>query len=208
MDSSGIIIGSKPDNISWAEITELLHLAFAVHLKTGLNYAACTQTVEETISRVGDGMCIVGLMDGILVGCATVHFNGGIGHLSQVAVHPTFQKYGIGRKLQDYIFDYAKANGCKALICDTSEKAVEVVKWYLQTGWQKVGLCSHTTTNYYSVVFRKPVCGRKYPIWEARLRFGVSSCFWRMLLRKNGKVRVLAKPFYLFARKIYRMMGR
>lgn len=74
MDSSDIVIMPKPDSISWEEITELLHLAFASHLENGLNYAACTQTEEETRQRVGDGMCMVALINGELVGTATLNF--------------------------------------------------------------------------------------------------------------------------------------
>lgn len=79
MDSSDIVIMPKPDSISWEEITELLHLAFASHLENGLNYAACTQTEEETRQRVGDGMCMVALINGELVGTATLNFYRGGG---------------------------------------------------------------------------------------------------------------------------------
>ena len=206
MDSSDIVIMPKPDSISWEEITELLHLAFASHLENGLNYAACTQTEEETRQRVGDGMCMVALINGELVGTATLNFYRGVAHLGQVAVHPDFRKYGIGRKLQAYILEDARNRKLSALVCDTSERATEIVAWYLRTGWQKVGLASGQTTNYYSIVFRKPVCGRRYTALEAGIRFYLSSCFWRLMLTEHGKIRKLSKPFYLLARKIYRIV--
>lgn len=201
-----VVLQPKPDYISWNDITELLHLAFAEHVREGLMYMACTQSEEQTRTRVGEGVCIVALLNGKLVGTRTLTIRGKNLHVAQLAVHPDYRGLGIAVKLDDYSFEYARSKGLNALIGDTSEKATSIVKWHLKRGDQIVGLFSHSTTNYYSVVLRRAVCGRKYTAFEARLRFCLSSCLCRLLLTEGGKVRTLAKPFYLLARKIYRIV--
>lgn len=186
---NSIKIMPKPDNISWFEITELLHEAYAEHAAKGMGYSACFQTEVRTRERVGDGLCLVALLDGKLVGTATLHTFPDTLHLCQFAVHPNYRSYGLGRELQKYVFELACKYEKLALVCDTSEKADKVVGWYIKTGWQKVGLVSYATTNFYSVCFRKPVCGRKYSRIESWLRFTLSSTLCRIKFKENGEKR-------------------
>ncbi|MFR3332102.1 MAG: GNAT family N-acetyltransferase [Odoribacter splanchnicus] len=196
MDTPKIMILSRPDYISWDDITGLLHRAFACHLQNGLTYSACTQTAEYTEKRVGNGICIVALLEDKLVGTATLHFKGKSAHLTQVATDPDYRQYRIGRQLQDYIFKYCKAENVGSLTADTAINAKKVVDWYLKSGWQKVGLRSYITTNYYSVVLRKPVCGRRYYVWEAGMYLNVLSFFCRLTKKENGEVRKWIRPVY------------
>lgn len=206
MDSSDIVIMPKPDSISWEEITELLHIAFAEHAKNGLNYSASFQDKKTTQERVGDGVCLVAVLGDQLVATRTFRIINKVIYTSQLAVHPDYRGRGITVKLEDYILNYARANNIVALKCDTSERAKTIINLHIKAGWQKVGLASGQTTNYYSIVFRKPVCGRRYTALEAGIRFYLSSCFWRLMLTEHGKIRKLSKPFYLLARKIYRIV--
>lgn len=189
MNKHAISVMLKPDNISWRAITELLHLAYAEHTKNGLEYSACYQSEERTRERVGDGICVVALLEDKLVGTATIHMRGLFVHLCQFAVHPEYRSYGIGRMLEEYLFNLAFERGKEALVCDTSEKADRIVRWYLKNGWQKIGMISHPTTNFYSICFRKPVCGRRYSRLRCWLRFVASSCYCKLRFKKNGKRR-------------------
>lgn len=191
-----IEIQPKPDNISWEQITELLHLAFSCHVQTGLKYSACDQTAYYTQKRVGNGICFIVMLNDVLVGTATLHIQGKKSHLSQVATHPDYRCYRIGIKLQNYIDSYLREMNVQALFCDTAIKARKVVSWYLQTGWQKVGLRSYRTTNYYSVVLRKNICGRKYMVAETWIRLVFSSIICYIVFRRNGAIRLFVKPFY------------
>lgn len=92
----------------------------------------------------------------------------------------------------------------QALFCDTAVEAQKVVTWYLQTGWQKIGLRSYRTTNYYSVVLRKPVCGRKYAVLEAWMYLSISFVICHFVFKRNGEIRLFAKPFYKIAYVVYR----
>lgn len=191
MNEPAISILLKPDNISWFAITELLHLAYAEHAKNGLKYSACTQSEERTRERVGDGLCVVAILEGKLVGTATVHLRRKVVHLCQFAVHPKYRGYGIGKKLEEYLFNLAIENGKEALVCDTSEKSDRIVHWYLKNGWQKVGMVSHPTTNFYSICFRKSVCECRYSRLRSCLRFMLSSFYCKLRFRKDGKRRFL-----------------
>lgn len=199
-----IVVQPKPDGISWSAITELLHEAFAEHSRNGLVYSASTQSDEHTRKRVGNGVCLVAMYNNKLVGTATFHIQNKLIHIGQVAVHPNYRKFGIGLKLQYYIFEFARRNRINALICDTSEKAVRVVKWYLKQGWQKVGVCSHKTTNFYSIVLRRQVCGKKYSKLEAKCRFYLSWIYCHIKTDEYGEMRRIAKPIY----KIYKILNR
>src|SRR5690606_24311963 len=86
----------KPDEISWQEITHLIHRAFAVRADQGLMYVAVNQDVETTKSRVGDGICLVAVFNGQLIGTGTLTFKEGKkwfegrthGYMSQLGVDP------------------------------------------------------------------------------------------------------------------------
>lgn len=185
----------KPDSVSWCEITDLLHLAYAEHAVNGIYFSACSQSEERTRERVGKGLCIVALLKGKLVGTATLHLREKVAHLCQFAVHPDYRSYGIGRKLQDYIFNIALINEKEALVCDTSERADRIVCWYLKNGWQKIGMLSYSTTNFYSIYFRKPVCGHRYSFLHAWLRFKISSIYCKLRLKANGEKRWFVQLF-------------
>lgn len=185
----------KPDYISWFEITELLHLAYAEHAIQGLEYSACSQSASQTCERVGDGLCIIAMLDGKLVGTATLHLREKVAHLCQFAVHPDYRNYGIGSRLEEYIFELALSYKKESLVCDTSEEANRIVRWYVKNGWQKIAMTSHSTTNFYSICFRKPVCGRKYSWMKSWLRFIVSSIYCKLRLKRNGEKRYFIKVF-------------
>jgi hypothetical protein len=71
MDISEIIIIPKPENITWEEITDLLHKGYAEHLKNGILYSAAVQDVSKTIERLEEGTCMVVLYKGKLIATET-----------------------------------------------------------------------------------------------------------------------------------------
>lgn len=187
----------KPDSISWEEITDLLHRAFAEHSSRGLHYGACTQSSEVTRQRAGDGICLVALLDGKLVGTGLVNiqqrYGKKIGYLSQLGVLPEVKGQGIGTKIKEMVIDICRQRRADAIYCNTSEKAGKVVKFYLEGRWQKIGLLSFENTNYYSIEFRYVVSGRKYTAMEAQLRFLLSCLFCKSLWREDGSLRPIGK---------------
>lgn len=189
----------KPANISWETITELLHKAFAEHAEQGLHYSACDQTTEITRKRCENGICLVALSDGVLVGTGTVSFfckrNKKYGYLSQIAVLPNCKTQGIGTKLRDEIVEICFKNKVEAIYCNTSEKATKVVNWYVNAGWQKVGMYSYMGTNYYSIVFRYSIMGHKYALLRATLSYNLSEIICKLFWLEDGTLSYIGRFF-------------
>lgn len=198
-----LVIIPKPDYISWESITDLLHLAYKERMEQGLKYGACTQTVEETIQRVGDGICFVALIGDKLVGTATMTIfekrGKKNGYFIQNGVHPDYKRCGIGSRLRDERIRLATLNQFEAVYCDTSEKAKNVINWYLKAGWQKVSYLSYEGTNYYSVKFRSAISGRRYSKIEAQIRFFILYCLCKIIKKENGSftaIGIIAKRIF------------
>ncbi|WP_297674449.1 GNAT family N-acetyltransferase [uncultured Bacteroides sp.] len=180
----------KPDEISWESITKLLHEAFTEHVEQGLHYSACDQTAEITRKRCENGICLIALFNGVLVGTGTVSFFKKEGEkyasLSQMAVLPEYKKFGFGSKIRDEIIKICFENGIEAIYCNTSEKAIKIVNWYVNAGWQKVGMCSYRETNYYSVIFRYPIMGHKYTRFNVVFRYNLSKIICKLIWLEDG----------------------
>lgn len=201
-----LIIIPKPDSISWEEITALLHLGYAERANEGLQFSAVDQPVEKTIERIGDGVCMVALMDGMLVGTESYklierkklkwnrwYHDEKFYYLHSFTVHPDYKKKGIGLKLKNSIREEAIKNNIQSLIFDTSIHAKWLIDWYCRLGFQKVGYISHLSTNYYSVVMRTPISGKHYSVIYRNIRYGLSILFCKCTLKKNGQFRLLGK---------------
>lgn len=210
-----LVIIPKPDYISWEEITKLLHLGYSERADEGLNYSATHQSVEKTIARVGDGVCLVALLDGKLIGTESYNLikrknlklkrwyqDEEYYYLHSLTVHPDYKRKGIGLKIRNYIRDEAIKNGVGSLISDTSVDAKWLISWYDRLGHKKVGYVSHSGTNYYSVVMRTPISGEKYSDSYRKFRLLLSFFFCRVILKQNGEWRLLGK----IAERVYRTL--
>lgn len=210
-----LVIIPKPDYISWEEITKLLHLGYSERADEGLNYSATHQSVEKTIARVGDGVCLVALLDGKLIGTESYNLikrknlklkrwyqDEEYYYLHSLTVHPDYKRKGIGLKIRNYIRDEAIKNGVGSLISDTSVDAKWLISWYDRLGHKKVGYVSHSGTNYYSVVMRTPISGKKYSDSYRIFRLFLSFFFCRVILKQNGEWRLLGK----IAERVYRTL--
>ncbi len=200
-----LIIIPKPDYISWEEITELLHTAFAKRVNQGMRFRAASQDVQTTIEKVGDGICLVALLDNKLVGTITViyrkvdsknkkwYHNNSYCYADQLAVHPAYQKKGIAEKLRAERLKICFEKKVDACILDTSIKAKSLVKLHIDSGFQKVELLSSPHTNYYSVRFRLPIYGKEFSKLYVKLRYYYSFIKCRVLKNKYGKYTMVGK---------------
>lgn len=208
-----LVIMPKPDSISWEDITQLLHLGYAERATAGLHYAATHQSVQKTIERAGGGVCLVALLNGKLIGTETYNLiekrnlkwkkwyqDEAYYYLHSLTVHPDYKRMGIGLKIRNYIRDEAIKNSVGSLISDTSEQVKWLIGWYERLGHKRVGYVSHKGTNYYSVVMRTPISGKKYSDGYRLCRFYLSFLFWRVIAKKNGEWR--------FPLKMVERMGR
>lgn len=195
----------KPDYISWEEITELLHAAFKERKDQGLSYLATRQSVETTKQRVADGICLVALYDNKLVGTVTLQINkiidqkrkwyheSSYAYSKQLAVLPEFKGKGIGKALQNARLQICFDNNVDALIFDTSHKAESLISRFLWLGAQKIDFISHSTTNYYSIVFRIPIKGKNINKLYCGFRYYLSMIRCVLLKDKNGELRLFVR---------------
>lgn len=209
-----LIIIPKPDYVSWEEITKLLHLGYAERAEEGLQYSATDQSVQKTIERLGDGICLVALLDGKLVATESYKLiekknlkwkrwfhDEKYYYLHSLTVHPDFKRKGIGLKIRNIIRDEAIKNNIPSLISDTSEHAKWLIDWYSRLGHKKVGYVSHSGTNYYSVIMRTPIHGKTIPDNYRKFRFFLSFLSCRITTKRDGELRFIgkmAKKLYLF----------
>jgi glucosamine-phosphate N-acetyltransferase len=73
----------------------------------------------------------VALMDGIVVGTASVfvepkfiHSAGIVGHIEDVSVHHDYQKHGVGRALIEHVLDQCRKFGCYKVILDCADSVI------------------------------------------------------------------------------------
>lgn len=210
-----LIIIPKPNYISWEDITTLLHLGYAERAEEGLQYSATDQSVQKTIERVDNGICLVALLNGELVATESYKlvekknlkrkrwfYDNNYYYLHSLSVHPNFKKKGIGLKIRNVIRDEAIKNNISSLISDTSEHAGWLIDWYSRLGHKKVGYVSHFGTNYYSVIMRTPIHGREIPNSYRKLRLFLSYLSCRITTKRDGELRVIGK----MAKKLYMLL--
>ncbi len=140
---------------SLADLTTLLHQAYADHLAAGRNYVAATQTVETTANRVGAGHCLVAEKSGKVIGTVTIrpvsqdatppslYRQPGTFILNQLAVLPENRGTGIGRQLVLEAEKLATSLGAKRMLLDTAvdeSGTNENASLYLALGYQAAGL--------------------------------------------------------------------
>jgi GNAT superfamily N-acetyltransferase len=151
---------------SVAEITTLLHDAYAELARMGFRYLATHQSEEVTERRLSRGAPLIAEMDGRIVGTVTIYparedhpiewyRRPDVCYFAQFGVIPTLQKQGIGVKLLRAIEDRARLRGAIELACDTAEGAAHLRSWYAREGFRQVGTMDWPETNYVSVVLSK-----------------------------------------------------
>jgi GNAT superfamily N-acetyltransferase len=152
---------------SLAELTSLLHRAYAELGAMGFRYKAVDQSVEVTRARISNGECYIAVRDGELMGSAVLlppswrpahcewYARPEVAVLSQFAVDPRFQRRGVGSKLIHHLEARARELGAEELSIDTAEGATHLIELYQRRGYRSVGTAQWEHTNYRSVLLSK-----------------------------------------------------
>ncbi len=151
---------------SAAELTELLHRAYARLAGMGLRFWATHQSVAVTEERIAEGECFVAVADAVV--CGTIVFRDAartkgcpwydrpdVASFGQFAVEPDLQSNGLGRRLIEHVEARAAASGAWELALDTAEPALHLVEWYTRLGYRFIEYAQWQHTNYRSVVLSK-----------------------------------------------------
>ena len=155
---------SESDSI--ADLTCLLHRAYARLGMLGLNYTAVDQTAETTAKRIRGGTCYVATLANTLVGTIVVQptyskneceyfTRPGVAAAHQFAVEPERQSLGLGRMLLAKAESWASENGFRELAMDTAEQATYLIALYAKLGYRHVGWVQWPGKVYRSVVLSK-----------------------------------------------------
>ena len=152
---------------STAELTELLHRAYAENAALGLHFVASHQSEETTKNRLARGPALIAELDGKIVGTVTVGFpvvfddgeylpQGTLASFGQFAVDPSAQRQGVGLSLLRAAEQAALEIGADEMCLDTAESAHHLIRYYEKHGYQIVGHADwRPEVNYKSVIMAK-----------------------------------------------------
>ncbi len=179
--ASAVIVRRLRPGDSLAELTELLHRAYAKQVSMGLHALASHQTQEVTRKRVSKGECFVAELSGALtdggggtgVIVGTIMFQEpswgspesgprwfrrpDVANFSQFAVEPTLQGKGIGIALLERVEQRAREEKMGELALSTAEPDTALVRFYRNRGYRDVERFDWGVTNYTSLIMSKHV---------------------------------------------------
>lgn len=151
---------------SLKELTELLHRAYKEHAQNGMKYLASYQDEIKTKERCNEGHCLLAFKDNRIVGTITINHpenscgipyyeKNGVTSFHQFGIDPLLQSTGLGSKLLNEAENYALKTGLRELAFDTSERALDLIKFYEKRGYCLVDECKWDHTNYKSLIYSK-----------------------------------------------------
>lgn len=158
---------------SLAELTALLHAAYASLAAQGWNFTAVDQTVDVTRERLAGAQAFVAERAGRLVGTIAVrgpktageayiadpppalYTTPGTAILAQLGVHPDCRGLGLGEQLIDAAEAWARAQGFTQIALDTAEPATALRRRYERRGYATVGGVQWQGKTYASVLMVK-----------------------------------------------------
>ncbi len=146
-----------------AELTALIHRAYAPLAAQGMRYWATHQTVADTAERCGKGETWLAIVDGRIAATITYQepnrANGApfydrdtTAKFQQFCVDPSQQGTGIGARLMGHVEGLARSAGAHHLALDTSERAHGLIALYERRGYRFIEFVDYRPqVNYRSV---------------------------------------------------------
>ncbi len=156
-----------------AEITGLLHRAYAKQVAMGLAPLAGRQDDATTFKRVHSGECYLATLPDPasvrgekIVGTILFHEvedakgppwfgNPHVDSFSQFAIDPDIQGQGLGGLMLDKAESRARECGAVELACSMAEPDTALMQWYLKRGYRFIEHWQWPYTNYRSAILSK-----------------------------------------------------
>ena len=159
---------------SLAELTALLHRAYAPLAAAGLNFTAASQTEAMTQQRLQGAHTWVAVRAERLVGTLTAagpfdpnaqawahalpwFYRQDLAHFHQYAVDPALQGQGVGAALLQAAEAWARSQGHRAMLLDTALPAAALRQRYARAGYADIASVQWQGKTYRSVVMLKPL---------------------------------------------------
>jgi len=166
-----VIFRNYHDGDDIGAITALLHGAYGPLARMGFRFLATHQDEATTLRRLTRGFALIAEYEGHIIGTITLnppkphsrcpwYTRPEVYSFGQFAVHPDFQKQGLGGRLLQLAEARARAHSARELALDTAEGAVHLRQWYERLGFRFIEHVSWEETNYRSVVLSKKLDDR------------------------------------------------
>jgi GNAT superfamily N-acetyltransferase len=157
----------------------MLHRAFALLGKMGLNCTCTDQSINVTQARIGKGECYVALCNERIVGTITLYRpdqssesawyqRQEVASIHQLSVDRDFQRRGVGTSLLKLAEVWARARGYQEIALDTPHSARHLVEFYIASGYRPVESVRFQAKRYVSVVLSKDVVAPELATYAAR----------------------------------------
>jgi GNAT superfamily N-acetyltransferase len=153
---------------SFAEMTALLHAAYAPLAAAGMRFWATHQDEAVTRERATEGECWVAVETGTgrMVGTIALRLPGtakgcawferaDVAVCGQFGVAPEWKGRGLGAALMRVVEERAREMGAAELAGDTAESADHLLAMYERWGFRRVGHVQWDGVNYRSVLLSK-----------------------------------------------------
>ncbi|MGA3035938.1 MAG: GNAT family N-acetyltransferase [Vulcanimicrobiaceae bacterium] len=155
-----------PDLI--ADVTALLHDAYAQHLANGLDFSAATQDKETTRNRLTSATALIGFLEDAVVATGLIYerlrarpdlpswfSEESVSVAAQLAVLPRLQRLGIGSELLGALERQAKDWGKLHLALDTAEPALALISFYKKRGYVTIDHFQYSDVPFRHVILSK-----------------------------------------------------
>jgi GNAT superfamily N-acetyltransferase len=160
--------GSLYSAATVADVTALLHEAYAAHLANGIRFATATQESDTTLRRLASATSLIGVSDEVVVAVGVLYervsslaglpdwfTRPDVAVFAQLAVLPRVQRCGIGSEMLEIFERQALSWEKRHLACDTAEPAQDLVAYYNRRGYASIGCFQYPDASYRSVVLSK-----------------------------------------------------
>lgn len=141
-------------------LRQLVNDAYRELGEMGLNYTAVDQDDEVTRRRMRGKDVLMLFLGEELVGTASLEVRQPLDdeahlYVSQLAVHPTHQRRGLGSQLMWLAEREARARGLRRVRLDTAIPARHLVRWYEKMGYRPIRETQWRGKTYRTVIMEK-----------------------------------------------------
>jgi GNAT superfamily N-acetyltransferase len=187
-DMDEVLIRRLTPDDSVDQVTALLHSVFALGPNQPYPYPAARQTPEATLKQIQYGNCWLAWTGDRLAGIAMLyrpepHLNLESGaYLAHLAVHPDFQRRGIGYRLLETCEQDALSMGACGVWASSPVNSRQAF-WYLRHGYRLLEYKAWPDSSYDSILVNKRLHGEESLISRVKTRVRY---FRSLLLHKFG----------------------
>lgn len=183
-----IIVETKPSNISWDAIANLLAESHKDNIKRGFTQNSSHMKGSEIEKKVSNGMCFIAKDGETVVGTLSViprkkanwYCNKGALYCMLAGVSPKYKGKGVYSLLAHARDEYARKMGFPVVYLYTPIKNRRMQKAAKKDGFIPVSFSVSTDTTYYSVIMAKWLNGCPFNQFYCLFKYFYSQFYIRL----------------------------